>query len=45
MGLTPMLGRSPGGGYGNSLQYPCLEDLMDRGAWHVTVNRVTKSQT
>ena len=45
VGSTPMLGRSPGGGYGNSLQYSCLEDLMDRGAWRVIVNRVTKSQT
>ena len=39
------LGRSPGGGNGSSLQYSCLENLMDRGAWQHTVHRVTKSQT
>ena len=33
LGLTPGLGRSPGGGHGNTLQYPCLENSMDRGAW------------
>ena len=32
-GLTPGLGRSPGGGHGNPLQYSCLENSMDRGAW------------
>ena len=32
-GLTPGLGRSPGGGEGNPLQYSCLENSMDRGAW------------
>ena len=32
-GPTPGLGRSPGGGHGNPLQYSCLEDLMDRGDW------------
>ena len=32
-GLTPELGRSPGGGHGNPLQYSCLENPMDRGAW------------
>ena len=37
--------RSPGGGHGNPLQHPCLENSMDRGAWWVTVHRVTKSQT
>ena len=37
MGLTPGLGRSPGGGHGNPLQYSCLENLMDRGAWQATV--------
>ena len=31
--LIPGLGRSPGGGYSNPLQYSCLENLMDRGAW------------
>jgi len=39
------LGRSPGEGNGNSLQYSCLENPMDRGAWWATVHRVTKSQT
>ena len=33
VGLIPGLGRSPGGGHGNLLQYSCLEDPMDRGAW------------
>ena len=37
--------RSPGGGHGNLLQYSCLENPMDRGAWRATVHRVTKSQT
>ena len=32
-GLIPGLGRSPGGGHGNPLQYFCLENPMDRGAW------------
>ena len=44
-GLTPGSGRSPGGGNGNPLQYPCLENPMDRGAWWATVHEVTKSQT
>ena len=39
------LGRSPGGGHGNPLQYSCLKNPMDRGAWWATVQRVTKSQT
>ena len=39
------LGRSPGGGYGNSLQYSCLENPMDRGAWQAMVHWVTKNQT
>ena len=38
-------GRSPGGGHGNPLQYPCLENSMGRGAWWATVHEVTKSQT
>ena len=38
-------GRSPGEGNGCSLQYPCLENLMDRGAWQATVRGVTKSGT
>ena len=33
VGLTPGLGRFPGEGNGNALQYSCLENLMDRGAW------------
>ena len=41
----PGLGRSPGRGHGNPLQYSCLENPMDRGAWRATVHRVTKSQT
>ena len=38
-------GRSPGEGNGNPLQYSCLENPMDRGAWWATVHGVTKSQT
>ena len=38
-------GGSPGGKHGNPLQYSCLENPMDRGAWWATVQRVTKSQT
>ena len=45
MGSIPESGRSPGGGNGNLLQYSCLGDSMDRGAWQPTVHRVTKSQT
>ena len=40
----PGLGRSPGGGHVNPLQYSCLENPMDRGAWQATVPRVTKSR-
>ena len=43
-GLIPGLGRSPGGGRGNPLQHPCLEDPMDRGAWQAAIPRVTQSQ-
>ena len=43
MGLIPGLGRSPGVGNGNPLQYSCLENLMDRGAWQAIVRGVTKS--
>ena len=39
----PGLGRSPGEGNGNPLQYSCLESSMDRGAWQATVHGVTKS--
>ena len=42
---VPGLGRSPGGGHGNPLQYSCLGNLKDRGAWPATVHRVAKSQT
>ena len=45
LGSIPGLGRSPGEGNGNSLQYSCLENPMDRGAWWATVDRVVKSQT
>ena len=38
-------GRSPGGGHGNQLQYSCLENPMDRGAWWATVHGITKSWT
>ena len=44
-GSIPGLGRSPGEGNGNPLQYSCLENPMDRGAWPATVHGVTKSQT
>ena len=44
-GLIPGSGRHPGEGNGNSLQYSCLENPMDRGAWGATVHRVTKSWT
>ena len=42
MGSIPGLGRSPGEGSGNPLQYPCLGNLMDRGAWWATVHGVAK---
>ena len=45
LGLIPGLGRLPGEGNGNPLQYSCLENLMDRGAWQATVHGVTKSWT
>ena len=44
-GLIPELGRSPGEGNGNPIQYFCLQNLMDRGAWRSTAHGVTKSQT
>ena len=44
-GSLPGLGRSPGVGNGNPLQYACLEKPMDRGAWRATVRGVTKNQT
>ena len=45
VGSIPGLERSPGGGRGNPLQYSCLENPMDRGAWWATVHGVTKSRT
>ena len=45
VGSIPESGRSPGGGNGNPLQYSCLENSMDRGAWWATVHGVAKSQT
>ena len=44
-GLIPGLGRFPGGGNGNPLQYSCLENPMDREAWWATVHRVSESET
>ena len=45
LGSIPGSGRSLGGGYGNMLQYSCLEDVMDRRAWWATIHGVAKSQT
>ena len=45
MGSVPGLGRSPGGGHGKLLQYSCLENPVDRGAWQAMVQRVRKTQT
>ena len=45
LGSTPGWGRSPGGGQGNPLQYFCLENPMDGGAWRATVHRVAQSWT
>ena len=45
VGSIPGSGRTPGGGNGDPLQYPCLENPMDRGGWWATVHRITKSQT
>ena len=42
VGLIPGLGRFPRGGHGNPLQYSCLENPMDRGAWQATIHGVTK---
>ena len=44
-GLVPESGRSPGVGNGNPLQYSCLKNPMDRGAWRAIVQRVAKSDT
>ena len=43
--LMPGSGRSPGGMHGNPLQYSCLENPVDRGAWQATVHGVAKSHT
>ena len=45
LGSIPGLGRSPGEGNGNPLQYYCLENHLDRGVWWATVHGVTKSWT
>ena len=45
LGSIPGSGRSPEEGNGNPLQYSCLQNSMDRGAWWITVHRVTKSWT
>ena len=42
IGLIPGLGRDPGGGHGNPLQYSCLENPTDGGAWRATLHRVAK---
>ena len=43
-GSIPGSGRTPGEGHGNPLQYACLENSMDRGAWRATVHGIAKSQ-
>ena len=45
VGLIPGSGRWPGGRHGKPLQYFCLEDPVDRGAWWATVDRVSESDT
>ena len=45
LGSIPGLGRSPGGGNGNTLQYSCLENSMQGGAWRATVHGIPKSRT
>ena len=45
VGLIPGSGRTPGEGNGNTLQYSCLENPMDRGIWWAIVDRGSKSQT
>ena len=45
VGSIPGSGRSPGGEHGNPLQYSCLENPMDSGAWRDTVHGVTQSRT
>ena len=43
-GSIPGLGRSPGGGHGSPLQYSCLNNSMDRGAWQTIVHGATKGR-
>ena len=43
-GSIPGSGRSPGGWHGNPLQYPCLKNPMDRGAWQATVHGIAKKE-
>ena len=45
VGSIPRLGRSPGERNGNTLQYSCLENSMDRKAWQAKIHEVAKSQT
>ena len=45
MGLIPGSGRSPGGRNGNQIQYSCLSNQMDKGAWRAMVQRLVKSDT
>ena len=45
LGLILGSGRSPGGGHGNPIQFSCLENPMDRGAWQATIHEVAKSWT
>ena len=45
VGSIPGSGRSPEGGHGNPLQYSCLENPMNRGAWQATVHSISNSQT
>ena len=45
LGSIPGLGRSPGGRHSNPLQYSCLENPMDRGAWQAMIHRIAKRQT
>ena len=45
MGLIPGSGRSPGGEHGHTLQYSCLENRMNRGAWQATVHRIAELDT
>ena len=45
VGSVPGSGRSPGGGHGNPLQFSCLGNPMDRGAWRAIIHGVTESRT